>query len=352
MRMWQTDSLTARVAEQGTAGSPSAGVSQDTLHGSSAQRGFSVWRIAQNMGDCTPQQLDSAIQAQLPQRERVRSERPDTLSLPGLPGRKPYEAEDRIVNFEEGFFKGNPVLHPELPYRSQGRSAVPIPYMLSHDDLVTSSLLLCFLILVYVINKTRRQLAQQTKNFFFIPKENSGLFAVETAIESRARLFIVFQLCLMGGLLSFTYAQYSLDLFLGQVSPRILLCIYIGSFMAYFILKRIMNAFVNWIFFPKSQQKLWNDSYSYLIFVESLAFFPLALIFVYFNLPFEKGIWMFLFLLLIVKMLLAFKTLRIFFPKSYGLFHLFAYLCALELMPMFALWRLLAFITDSLIVKY
>ena len=348
--MVQVDTLSVR--SDTLAGGADHGSVQDSLAQNAGHHGFSVWRIAQQMGECTPQQLDSAIQAHLPQRERVRSDRPDTLSIPGLPGHKPYESPDTLVSYEEGFFKHNPLLHTELPYRSMGRSAVSVPYLLSRDDLVTTSLLLCFIILVYVVNRTRRQLAQQTKDFFFAPKEHNGLFAAETSIENRSRLFILFQLCLMGGLLAFAYAQYSLDFFLGQISPRMLLCIYVASFVVYFVMKRLLTSFVNWIFFPKSQQKLWSDSSSYLISVESLVFFPFALIFVYFNLPFEKSIWIFLILLLIIKIMYAFKTLKIFFPKSYGIFHLFAYLCALELMPMLALWRSLVFITDSLIVKY
>lgn len=275
---------------------------------------------------------------------------PDTLAALGTSAQ--LADVSRLVDFDEGYFKDNAMLHPEVPHRNVGHSAVPMPYLLSHDDLVTGSLLLCFLILVYVLNKTRRQLTQQTKDFFSAPKERTGLFAVETTIESRSRLFITFQLCLMGGLLVFAYAQYSLDIFLGQISPRLLLGLYVCCFIAYFVAKRILSAFVNWIFFPKSQQKLWDDSYSYLVSVESLLLFPFALIFVYFNLPFEKGIWMFLFIILITKILLTFKTLKIFFPKCYGLFHLFAYLCALELMPMLALWKSLAYITDILIVKY
>ena len=313
---------------------------------------FSPWRIAQQMPGCTPQQLDSAIQANLPVREKIRSTRPDTLSLPGLPGHKTYEALNQVTRFDDNFFSKDPAYHPELPFRSTGESAVPLPYMLWRDDWVTGSLLLCLVILVLTINKTRQQLRQQTKDFFFAPKENKGLFAVETTIEGRARLFMTFQLCLLGGVMMFAYSQYELDFFLGQLSPRWLLGIYVLSFIAFFFLKKIMSAFVNWIFFPKSQQKLWNDNYSYLISVESILFFPLALTFVYFRLPFEKVVWIFLFILLIIKILLAFKTYRIFFSKSYGLFHLFAYLCALEIMPMLALWKTLAMVTENLIVKY
>ncbi len=343
----RTDSLTAHVTP--IQGDTIAAEADD----SATYQGFSVWRIAQQMAGCTPQQLDSAIQANLPHREKVRSTRPDTLCLPGLPGRKPYEAqEDRIVDFDMGYFRDNAMLHTELPYRSRGMSAVPLPYRLWNDDLVTGILLLCLILLVYVFNKTRRQMAQQARDFFFAPKKHTGLFAVETSIEGNARLFIVFQLCLMGGLLTFAYAQYTLDLFLGQVSPRLLLAIYVGCFVAYFVLKRMCYGFVNWVFFSKSQQKVWNDSYSYLISLESFVFFPLALIFIFLGITFEKGIWIFLILLILIKILLGFKTLKIFFPKIHGLFHLFAYLCALELMPMLTLWMSLVFITNSLIIKY
>ena len=318
--------------------------------------GFSVWRIAQQLaekGEYTDQQLDSAVQANLPVRERVRSTRPDTLSIPGLPGHKPYEAQtDRIIDFNQGFFRTSPMFHPELPYRSCGESAVPLPYILWRDDVVTGGLLLCFVILVLTFNKMRSHLRQQSKDFFFAPRQQTGLLAVETGTASRARLLMLIQLCLLGGVMMFGYSQHQLQFFLGQLSPRWLLGIYVASFILFFISKFLLGRFVNWIFFPKSQQTTWRSTYFYLIFVESLLLFPLALTFVYFRLPFEKIVWMFLFILLSIKILLAYKAYQIFFPKFHCLLHLFVYLCALEIMPLLALCKILVMITDNLIVKY
>lgn len=324
------------------------GVTTDTV----VHHGFSVWRIAQRMQGCTPQQLDSVIQAHLPKRERFLSDRPDTLSIPGLPGHQAYEIEALSKVYEETFFKDNSMLHPELKVTSQGHSAVPVPYALWRDDWVTSALLVCFIILVYVVNRTRRQLVQQAKDFFFAPHERQGLFAVETAIETHASLFMVLQLSLMGGLMAFAYAQYTLDLFLGQISPYQLLVLYVGCFLAYFAVKRIMAGFVHWVFFEKNQQKQWSDSYNFLITVESILFFPLALIFVYFNISILQAALVFGILLVIFKILLMYKCYAIFFQKFYCLFHLFAYLCALELMPMLALFKSLLIVTDSLIIKF
>jgi len=297
-----------------TVGQSAYGADSLSLAEDTAYHGFSVWRIAQRMQGCTPQQLDSAIQANLPERERVRSDRPDTLSLPGLPGHKTYEENLGFeADFHHGFFTGNPLYQPELPSHSQGMSAITQPYTLWRDDLVTGSLLLCFILLVYAFNKIRQQLQQQTKDFFFPPREQKGLFAVETSIESRSRTFMVLQLCLLGGLMMFGYSQYELKLFLGQLSPHWLLGIYVSSFILFFIVKFLLTKFINWIFFPKFQQKVWHDSYSYLLSIESILIFPLALLFIYFRFPFEKIIWIFLFILVVIKILLAFRTYIIFF---------------------------------------
>ena len=354
--MFQTDSITAGYDTTSTY----QHVDLDSIaidDESTEYHGFSVWRIAQQLaqqkGEYTAQQLDSAVQANLPVREKVRSDRPDTLSIPGLPGHKPYEAQsDRIIDFNQGYFSNKAMFHPELPYRSFGKSADPLPYMLWRDDWVTGGLLLCFVILVLTVNKMRHHLRQQSKDFFVAPREKTGLLAVETGSESRARLFMLFQLCLLGGIFMFAYSQHELHFFLGQLSPRWLLGIYVVSFIAFFVLKFMLGKFINWIFFPKSQQKIWNDSYSYIISVESILFFPLALTFVYFRFPFEKIAIIFLFILLIIKILVAFKAYRIFFPKFHCLLHLFAYLCALEIMPLLALWKSLAILTEHLIVKY
>ena len=259
---------------------------------------------------------------------------------------------DSLTTQFSGFFRDNPMLHPELPYRSLGEYATPVSYNLHNDDWVTGALIVCFLVLAFIINKSYNQLTQQTRDFFFAPKERTGLFAVETSFEKSSRLFIHLQLCLMCGLLSFVYAQQYLGLACNPSTSHLFLSLYTLNMGTYFLIKRLLSSFTNWIFFPKLQQKMWNDNYSYLITAESTLFFFFVLFSIYFNLSAENNLWIFLFLLLIIKILLTFKTFKIFFPKFYGCFHLFAYLCALELIPLLALWKSLVFITDNLIVKY
>ena len=174
----------------------------------------------------------------------------------------------------------------------------------------------------------------------------------KTSIENYTRKITIILLSLLGGLAIFAYAQHTFDFFFVQLSPHMMMGLYVVSLLAMFAVKRIMSSLVNWIFFPKSQQKTWNDACAYLNYVEVLLFFPLLIIYIFFIATFEKTITLFLFILLSIKFLLTFKAYNIFFSKSYGVLHLFAYLCALEIMPLLALWKLLAIMTENLIVKY
>ena len=272
----------------------------------------------------------------------------DTLSILEQPGQVPYEIKEQLLDFDGEFLHGNPYIHPELPYRSHGANGQLLPYAPYRDDLVVGSLLLCMLLLTFVFNKMRKMLHQQAKDFFYKPKEHKSSNSVESVIRKYSRLSFVMLLCFLGGLVMFSYAQQHLHFFPTDVSSSTLLSIFVGSFVIYFLVKHLLSAFVNWIFFPKSKQKLWREGETYLISVETLFLFPLILVVVFLSPKVENIAIVFLTILLTIKFLLAFKTYQIFFNKSYCLLHLFMYLCALELMPLLALWRALVIMTESI----
>ncbi|MCD8266666.1 MAG: DUF4271 domain-containing protein [Prevotellaceae bacterium] len=306
------------------------------------------------MQGCEPEMIDSVIQANIPRRIHQRSQRPDTLSIPGLKGRKTYEisAADIEPVYTLGFFKENPLLHPELQAAEHGFSAVPVPYMLWRDDWVTGLLLLGFALLVLVANRARRQFVLQARNFFYTPQSVETPFSKDIAFEGRTVLSMTILLCLLGVFMAYAYSQYALDLFLSQLSPYLLLSIYLGCFAAYFVAKRAAYALTGWVFFTKAQRKLWADACSFVLSIECLLFFPSVLIFVYFNLPIARIASVLLVILLAAKTLLAVKCYSIFFRGIHCLFHYLVYLCALEIAPLVALWQSLTLITGRLIIEY
>lgn len=272
--------------------------------------------------------------------------RPDTFCVSGNDSCE--AGSTRETDFTQGFFHRNPLMHTEVPYRSPWHRIERIPYRLTDDNLVIGSLLLYLVILAAVIVNSRHRLAQQAKDFFFTQKEQPMHQTAETGFERYVYPLSIGLLCLVGGLFTFAYVRHELGMLPDPLSDWQLLAAYAGCFAGYFVIKWLFSRFINWIFFSKSQQKSWTSNNRFLFIVESISFFPLVTIAVFLQIPFEKSILISLCVVLIVKILLSFKTQNIFFPKIYGCFHLFAYLCTLELMPIACLWKVLALVTRNL----
>ncbi len=240
-------------------------------------------------------------------------------------------------------------LQTEVTTEAHGFSAEPAPYQLWRDNWVTGTLLIAFFIIVFLINHTRHQFLLQAKNFLYTPPSAETPFAKDITFAKRAVLFMLLLLSLLGGFMTYVYTQYNFDLSLCTLSPYILLSAFTGCFLLYFLVKAVIYRFVDWVFFTKAQHKLWISAYSFVISLECLLFFPIVLIFVYFNLSIQQAIMTLLSLLVLLKMLLAYKCFSIFFPNFYCLFHFFSYLCALEVVPIVALWQFIAILTAHLI---
>lgn len=314
---------------------------------------FSVWRILQSLPECaTPVQQDSAVQANLPMRERFLSDRPDTLGIPGIEARSPYRTvADFPAFYCESFFSDSRFWQTEVSANTLGMEADLLPYMLRRDDWVTGVLLVCFFFLILVISNGKRYFQQQLKNFFFATRSADVFVAVETGSEKRHMAFLICQTSLVFGVLFFDYVLDTFDVFLGWLSPHLLLGVYAAVCLLYFGVKRLLYGFVNWIFFDRFRRMKWTRSNSLVLALEGTLLFPLALVTVYFDMPLRNVALCFLLGLACLKILLFYKAFVIFFRKIHGFLHLIVYFCALEIMPLLALWKMLMYITDNLIIK-
>jgi hypothetical protein len=267
-------------------------------------------------------------------------------------------AKDSITNpalqlpFEDiRFFQGGP-LHPEVKVGQTGFMGTPRAYQLWRDEWVVLFVLVCFLLLALIQKRLRKQLSSEAKEFFFPSKNITRKDKCDRSFEQLMPLLLAFILSIMAGLGVFMYTQKELDLFLGQVSPYMLIVIYIGIWILYFVFKNLLAAFVNWIFFDKSKRELWRKSFFFLFTAESLLFFLVISSTIFLNLPLAIPLWIILAVGLLIKILHLYKTFLIFFPKFYGTLHLIVYFCTLEIMPLVAVFEVLIRVTDELIVKF
>lgn len=268
-----------------------------------------------------------------------------TDSVP-LPESSPAFYEDM------GFFQGDSLMHPEVGVRQTGFSGIPRAYQLWRDDWVVLFVLMCFVLMAIIQKRIRKQLFSEAKEFFFPTKNISKKEKRDSNYEQLMSLVMALILSVMGGLGVFMFTQKGLHLFLGQISHYMLIGIYVGIWMLYFILKNLLSSFVNWIFFDKQKRALWRKSYFFLFSVETLLFFFATISTIFLNLSSTIPLWIILTIGLVIKFLHLYKTFLIFFPKFYGTLHLIVYFCTLEIIPLLAVFKVLIRVTDELIVKF
>jgi hypothetical protein len=278
----------------------------------------------------------------------------DTLSETEIPslhaGSIPSPSMEELPSYRNmGFFQEDSLLHPEVGFRQTGFEGIPRAYQLWRDDWIILLTLLCFFFLVVVLKRMRAGITAQIKNFFFPSKTSEDKLC--HSIGWLDAVMWVLLLSMMGGLAMFIYVQRCLPQFSCVMRPYILIPLYIAIWVLYFLMKNFSYGFVNWIFFDKQARRMWRYSCFCLIMAESVLFFPIIVITVFFGCPSQVSLWMVLFVWGLTKILLLYKTFQIFFPKIYGTLHLFVYFCTLELMPLLVVFKVMIRVTEELMVK-
>jgi hypothetical protein len=306
-----------------------------------------VARVVRQMKGCSPSKIDSVIQANLPPRKIKWSQRPDTLEIPGIEGRVPYSI-NLEHGYELGFFKENPLLHPEIAVGPNGKVAVPIAHQHQYNGKIATLTLVCFMLLALIIRFTRNFTSFQMSGFFLQPKK---LMANNSIPPTAGTAFIgmtYLLLSLTGALLFYLYAQDKYDLFFCQVPKTTLYAYYLGCFIIFFCAKHLFTKFINWIFFDKTSRENWRQTYGFLLIAESALLLPVVIVGVFLNLPSHITMILAILVISIIKIALLYKTFSIFLPKIYCILHLLSYLCALEIIPLLALGVSLIGITERL----
>lgn len=264
---------------------------------------------------------------------------PDTLFYKGFFARDSLLRQDSLL-----FGNGS-----ERLMDMQDPSAALTPESLSRSDAVTIALLVCLLLLLAIIRHSRKQLGARIQNFMFPSKDVKTVMKMTDDNHKEAVRFLLALLAsLMMALLFYSYAQTRWNVDLMPVTSLQLIAIYTGTALSIVLLKHLLYLIVHTTFFTYASRLLWREDYTLLFALESILLFPLGLMAVYLDLSPEMAAYLFIGLLLFVKILLFSKTFSTFFGKIHGTLHLFVYFCALEAAPLVLLWSTLVEITTRL----
>jgi hypothetical protein len=296
--------------------------------------------------DATPEQQDSAIQANIKPGVIHWSEAPDTLHLPGQPVGKSFRDVSLPHYYKESFFSKDSLFHPELTGGRLGVAGDPVPYTIANDNLITGLLLLCFIMSAIVISRSQRFISRQIKHFFY-HQESENTFLTETSGEVQFQLFLVLQTCFLLSIVIFFWVN-------SPVSGTFIVEQYtvIGLFTAimagYFLVKAIAYSLVDNVFFSSKSNIRWLLSFLFIISMEGIVIYPAVLLLTFFHLSINAVYIYTLAVIFLFKLLSFYKTYSIFFKGGGGYVQNFLYFCALEMMPLLALWGVLQMAGNNL----
>ena len=300
--------------------------------------------------DATPAQQDSAIQAWFQPGEVHYSDRPDTLHLPGHEIPHDLTEVDLPLYYRESFFSNDSLYHPELEGGRYGVAGDPLPYVLASDHIITCLLLICFVVTALAFSFCRQFIYHQLKDFFYIPKLDA--MQKPTSVEVQALIFFGIQTTLVFSLLYFFYVKtYVADTFILSDEYLIIALIFL-LILAYFILKYIIYSSVNLTFFNSKKNGQWNLTYLFLTAMEGLTLFPSVLLLTYFDTRPQIIAYYCIFILILVKILAFYKCYIIFFRQNALFLQIILYFCALEIIPMMALWGGLEVMVNVLKINF
>lgn len=274
--------------------------------------------------------------------DTLSSQNTDTLSLLQQKQISPAKADSDSLQLAD--------LHAVQEVDS-GFEGTPISYSPRTDDAIALTLLVCFFLSSIALARGKKFLSQQVKDFV-LHRERTSIFDSSTAADVRYLLVLVLQTCVLSGITFLNYFHDTCPALMDHVSSLLLLGIYVGFCLAYFLLKWLLYMFLGWTFFDKNNTNIWLESYSALIYYVGFALFPFVLFLVYFDLSLTNLVIIGSIILIFTKILMFYKWIKLFFHQFSGLFLLILYFCALEIVPCLLLYQGMIQMNNILLIKF
>ena len=225
---------------------------------------------------------------------------------------------------------------------TEGELGTPRPYSVRYDDVLTLLLLVCSVVLLIAIGTSMRTVKSYFKEFFFPSAADDDDVS---GSMSYLQIFLFTMTCVTVAFCSFIYANSEVEGIFVIDSSIAVVGIFFVATAVYFLLKWLVYSIVNNVLFGSKKSLQWNRAFFFITAFEGLLLFPLPLIMVYFKLSAGIGVYYFIFVLFLSKILSFFKSQSIFFRQKILFLQNILYFCALEMTPLLAfggIWLVLA----------
>ena len=277
----------------------------------------------------------------------------DTLCADTLCQTEPQDTlvED-LISFDDcSIFSSDSLFHTEVAYKPFGFGTTATPFRLRGDGWSGLLLLVCLLLAASLVMRLRKKFKELLQSVFYPIPGKAEEFLVDDPLRYSTRLIAVTLLSLTAAMVTFIYTQHEVDYYPFPETPYILFGACFLLWIVYFLVKRMMASFVNWVFFRSEKIFTMKRVYTFIYVAEAMLSLVLALVVVFLPIPHDEVFFLALCLIFLTKIVLLFKTYKIFFPKMYGALHLIVYFCTLEIMPLLVLQQVLTYAELLSVVK-
>ncbi|MDR1679512.1 MAG: DUF4271 domain-containing protein [Prevotellaceae bacterium] len=220
---------------------------------------------------------------------------------------------------------------------TSGFTGTPLHAPLGASPLIPVLLLLLFFLTGYIFTHWRKLLTETVKDFFYL-KERSSIFIESTA--NMAQMSTSFVLLFVGSVSLFLY---SLFFYARNTCELYYLGLFAIATLAFIGIKLLIFKVIGFIFFEQNLSRLFIKSYFSILFGLGLLLFPLTVGLIYMPPSLHQSFLILaLFLCIVAFFLMIYKTLQIFLHKYSSFFYIMLYLCALEILPILIVLKVIA----------
>lgn len=222
----------------------------------------------------------------------------------------------------------------------------PTIYSLRHDTTVGVVLVLCFMLIIYAINRTQSQIGKIARSFLDSTKRRT------LNIASLPEMHYLLQLMLCSAIeVALIYYNLTAATTLDTAfRPPLIMVIYVAIAIVYLGLKTLFYAFINWVFFDSEQRAAWNGVYVLATAASSLLLFPILIAQIYLGLSAVGTMIAVVALLGTMKLLEMSKAASILFAGEIAPIHTTIYLSVMEIVPFGVLIAVLDICREAIIL--
>ena len=226
------------------------------------------------------------------------------------------------------------------------------PYSLVNDNIIMSLFLLNILAMGYVFLMNGSSLLEQAKNLLYYSKKNTP-YNDRTHITKICNILLYWQTLFYGSITIFGYMQYGKPEGMNHIMAYSHLICYFLLLAAALSAKVAISYLCNSTLFGRGAAQEWNQSFFFTIKTLGFILFPIVVCCILVK-DFPKSYYTIYMIFATVFYLSVIFTgsIKIIFEKKRNYLDIFLYLCALELLPMAILWRIIHESTIFLIIKF